>query len=116
MGKSEVPALPADSALLEYILMTERRPAMYYGSSNVDDVRHHLEGWRAHRRVVGDNDAFADHFFRNFHSFVEAYYQDNRTIGWNGLLRENTSSEEEGFRTFVSLLKQFASEFAARGA
>jgi len=92
---------PIKSALLDYILMTEKRPGMYYGSFEVDDVRRHLDGWRAHRRVFEDKDSFADHFFENFHSFVEQYYRDNRTLGWNGLIRENTLTDEDGFQKFV---------------
>lgn len=104
-----------ESALLEYLRMTEKRPGMYFGSYSVDHVRRHLDGWRAHRRVHADGDAFADFLFENFHSFVEAYYQDNRTVGWNGLIRENTKSEEEGFKVFMSLLEKFAIRFAAVG-
>lgn len=104
-----------ESALLEYLRATEKRPAMYFGSFSVDHVRLHLDGWRAHRHVNNDEDAFADFFFENFHSFVESYYQDNRTIGWNGLIRENTKTEKEGFRVFSSLLEKFATRFASVG-
>ena len=104
-----------ESALLEYLRMTEKRPGMYFGSYSVDHVRRHLDGWRAHRSISMDEDAFADFFFEKFHSFVEAYYQDNRTVGWNGLIRENTDTEEEGFKEFMSLLEKFATRFAAAG-
>lgn len=103
---------PNESALLNYLRMTERRPGMYFGSYNVDVVKNHLDGWRAHRRAFEDGDAFADLFFENFHSFVETHYQDTRTVGWNGLIRENTQSEEDGFKLFMSLLEKFATRFA----
>ncbi|MFY0692221.1 MAG: hypothetical protein JXR14_09915 [Paracoccaceae bacterium] len=97
-----------ESALLNYLRKAEKRPGMYFGSCSVDHVRQHLDGWRAHRRVHLDEDAFADFFFESFHSFVEAHYHDNRTVGWSGLIRENTETDEDGFRTFMSLLEQFA--------
>ena len=84
---------------------------MYFGSHRVDVIRHHLDGWRAHRRVLEDGDDLADHFFDEFHGFVERYYRDNRTIGWDGLILANTSSDKEGFRMFMSLFRQFVSEF-----
>ena len=104
-----------ESALLEYLRMTKKRPGMHFGACNVDHVRQHLDGWKAHRRVHPDEDAFADYFFENFHSFVEAHYQDNRTVGWNGLIRENTTTEEEGYMMFISLLEKFAKRFASVG-
>ncbi len=104
---------PNDSTLLDYLRIAEKRPGMYFGSYNVDHVRRHLDGWRAHKRVHSDDDAFADFFFENFHSYVQAYYQDNRTFGWNGLIRENTQTEEDGFKAFMSLLEQFAMSFAS---
>lgn len=103
---------PSESALLNYIRMTERRPGMYFGSHHVDVVKHHLDGWRAHRQAFEDDDAFADFFFENFHSFVETHYPDTRTVGWNGLIRDNTQSEEDGFKMFISLLEKFATRFA----
>lgn len=102
-----------ESALLEYLRMTEKRPSMYFGSCHVDHVKQHLDGWRAHRRVFGDDDAFTTSFFENFHSFVETYYQDNRTIGWNGLIRENTLTDKDGFEMFLSLVETFAARFAS---
>ena len=100
------------SAFFEYPDVTEMRPGMYFGSHRVDVIRHHLDGWRAHKRVVEEGDNFADRFFDKFHGFVERHYGDNRTTGWDGLILANTSSAKEGCRIFMSLLRQFALEFS----
>ncbi len=105
-----------ESVLLEYLRMTKKRPGMFFGSYNVDHVSLHLGGWRAHRHFHNDNDAFADFFFENFHSFVGDYYQDNRSVGWSSFISENTETEEEGFRVFLSLLEEFATSFASAGS
>lgn len=97
------------SDLLEYLLMTESRPGMYFGSYSVHDVRRHLDGWRAHRRIVEDGDSFADHFFETFHDFVGQQLNDKRTIGWDGLVQERAHSDREGFDLFMSLVRTFAS-------
>ena len=99
-----------ESALLKYLRMAADRPGMYFGSCKIDDVKLHLDGWRAHRRIYSDEDVFAGVFFEDFHSFVEEYYQDNRTVGWNGLIREKAETDEDGFRIFMALLEKFASE------
>lgn len=101
-----------DSALLNYLFRAETRPGMYFGSHRVEDVKRHLDGWRAHRDFFRDGDAFAYHFFSKFHAFVEDHYGDARTLGWQGLISENASSEEEGFQRFMALVRQFAEEFA----
>lgn len=106
-------ASPADSLLLSYLLASAARPETYYGSRNLGDIRLVLEGWRAHRRVCSDADGFADAFFGGFHAYVEQHYGDRRTIGWNGLIGENTSSEAESFEVFMSLLTAFAAEYAS---
>ncbi|MEP1522219.1 hypothetical protein [Ascidiaceihabitans sp.] len=64
--------------------------------------------------MTEDNDDFAEYFFEEFHGFVESHYSDNRTIGWNGLVRENTVSDNDGFQIFMSLVRQFASEFESK--
>lgn len=104
---------PNESALLSYLRISEQRPGMHFGSYHVDNVKHHLDGWRAHRRAFRDEDAFADFFFENFHSFVETHYEVKRTIGWNGLIRENTQTDEDGFKIFMFLLEEFAKQFAS---
>ncbi len=105
---------PPRSALLEYLFMAEKRPAMYFGSRRANVVRHHLDGWRAHKQAFEDNDEFADHFFANFHSFVENKYNDRRMIGWNGFVTEKSASEMEEFELFMSLLRQFVAEFRSK--
>lgn len=99
------------SALFDYLTTAEKRPAMYFGTNSVDDVRRHLDGWRAHRRLFPDDDDFAEHFFDGFHVFVGKHLDDNRTIGWNGLIRENAPSDDERFQMFMSLFRTFASDF-----
>ena len=86
---------------------------MYFGTFNVHYIRRYLDGWRAHRCVESDDDAFADFFFQSFHGFVESYYQDDRTIGWNGLIYENTKTEEEGYKQFMILVRQIASQYSS---
>ncbi|MEL6643958.1 MAG: hypothetical protein AAFQ79_08490 [Pseudomonadota bacterium] len=57
-----------------------------------------------------DGDLFADQFFSDFQTYVQRHYQDNRTVGWNGLIRENTTTNQDGYETFMSLLKRFVAD------
>ena len=101
------------SALFDYLVLVEKRPGMHIGSSRVYDLFLHLGGWWAHRRIFEDNDEFAEHFFENFHGFVGGHYKDRRSIGWAGLIQENSASEEEEFPIFMGFVRQFAAEFSA---
>ena len=93
-----------DSSLLDFLLLAEKRPGMYFGSDNVVDVHRTLHGWMMHRSVVGDNDPFAD-IFGDFHAFVADCFDDNRTSGWSAMIAENTQTDAEGFTLFMTLVK-----------
>ncbi|HSM41501.1 MAG TPA: hypothetical protein VK862_12180 [Afifellaceae bacterium] len=109
-----MPQETLNSALFDYIVLVEKRPGMHIGSKRVYDLFLHLGGWWAHGRLFEDNDQFADHFFEEFHGFVGRHYKDRRSIGWAGLIQENSGSEEEEFPIFMEFLRRFAAEFSAR--
>ena len=82
---------------------------MYFGSANLDSIFRFLNGWQAHRRCVADDDPVAE-AFKGFNEYVEAKYDDNRTVGWANMISEHTDNPDEEYQVFMNIFREFLSE------
>lgn len=109
----DIPAqteFPVASPLLDFLVLSERRPGMYFGALGPRDIQRVLAGWQYHRSTAPDLDPFADLFFSDFHAFVAARYEDRRNLGWGAMISERAGDGVGGHAAFMALVRDFFSE------
>jgi hypothetical protein len=99
--------MPETSALYEHLQLVRSRPRIYIGGHGIDRLNAHLFGWKAHRHHFPDGDAWAEHFFADFHKYVAAQYGERRNMDWDAVIRTQETDPRKQVVLFYDLLDGF---------
>ncbi len=98
------------SGLFDILKKIQAKPGLYLGKPSVSDLFMFLAGYKTARRELGIKpNEQENHFYREFHEFVQNKYQIKTANSWAKIIRLYCRDEKEGFQRFFELLDEFSS-------
>lgn len=93
------------ATIVELINEIKKRPPLFLQEPTVFYLKALLDGY-AFRDMELSSSASAD-FLQGFQHYVEAHYDEKRTLSWASIIANNTSSPDGALETFFDLIHAY---------
>lgn len=91
------------STIIELIHEIERKPNLFLQEPTVFYLKAFLDGYAVRDAELSSSSSFD--FLQGFQRYVEAHYDEKRTLSWPSIIANQATSPEKALETFFELVR-----------
>ncbi len=96
------------NSIITLLKKIESNPLLWLGKKDLERLRFFLSGYLTSEEDNGKIES--TEFFESFKKYFDSIYGLRSYYGYDGILRQECTSEEEAFNKFFELFNQFLEE------